>query len=367
MRRIILLSGVLLLLALACGESAQPTPFPTHEVSAFDKAQTAYGFFPSPPEISMESVLKHYEDLGEYGDFVLFQHPIPWKDFVNGVDGESQARTDIRNQMILASQNGLDAIFIVDPLNGLNRYEFMGLPRGWEASFANPDVRSAFTNYTLWVVREFQPRYLGLSSEINTYLETYPEEVVHYLTLYNEVYNLVKTEAPETQIFVTFQWENLNNLGIFEREGHRAYETKWEQIEMFEPNLDVWAISTYPFVVLSSGADIPNDYYTPLLARTSKPLAIAEGGFPSLASGVFQGSEQSQVDFLNAANDQIGDHLIFWVYLLLNDLNLDSYAKEIGQNHPDLETLSFFATIGLREVDGTSKPALDVWNEIRGR
>ncbi len=368
MRRVILLAGIFLLATLACRESVPATPFPTLESSVFNQAKTSYGFFPSPSEITMESVLKQYEDMGEYGDFVLYQHAVPWKDFVDSVGGESKTRTDIRNQIILARQNGLDAIFVVDALNGLNRREFMELPWGWDASFGNPDVRAAFTNYTLWVVREFHPHYLGLGSEINTYLDARPEDTENYLSLYNEIYALVKAEAPETQVFTTFQWEDLNNLGPFPTEGREAYDTNWEQIEAFEPSLDLWVISSYPFVAFSSGAEIPDDYYTSLLSRTSKPLAVAEGGFPSFGEAPFQGDEQSQVDYLNAIDTQLGgERLVFWVYLLLNDLDLNSYATEMGRANSDLDTLKMFTTIGFREIDGTAKPALAVWEEIRNR
>ncbi len=132
--------------------------------------------------------------------------------FLTKLTSESQAIIDIHNQYILAHQNGLEVLFVVDPFNGLNRREFQGLPSGWEASFANPKVRSSFSNYTLRIVQEFHPKYLGLASEINTYNDTHPEDFPNYLTLYNEVYARVKAVAPDTIIFVTFQWEELNNL-----------------------------------------------------------------------------------------------------------------------------------------------------------
>jgi hypothetical protein len=365
----ILSALLLLLVGLACGKSAPSTPFPTPEASVFESGRTAYGFFPSPPEATLPSVLNHFKDLGRHADFVLFQHALPWQEFVNGVNGESQSRTDIRNQMTLAVQNGLEAVYVVDPLNGLNRREFMGLPGGWEPSFANPDVRAAFTNYTLWLVHEFHPRYLGLASEINTYMDAHPEDAANYISLYHSVYTLVKAEAPETQIFVTFQWEDLNNLFSMAAEGRQPFDTNWDQIEAFEPNLDLWVISSYPFAVFESGADIPPDYYTPLLSRTSKPLAVAEGGFTSLPTPPFPGNEQSQVDYLNAIHNQLGgERLDFWVYLLLNDFNLDSYAKMMrkdGLSDDNVNTLGMFASVGLRQFDGTPKPALQVWDSFR--
>jgi hypothetical protein len=369
MKRILISIVLLLSATLACEELDAATPFPTLESSSFDSKATAYGFFPSPPEASLESVLEHYRSMGDHADFVLFQHTIPWEDFLSDVEGDTPKRKDIRNQMILARQNGLDAIYVVDPLNGMDRREFMGLPSDWEPSFGNPDVRAAFANYTLWIVREFRPRYLGLASEINTYLDAHPDDVDNYLSLYQSVYVQVKTEAPETLIFVTFQWEDLNNLWEPAAEGRLAYETNWDQMQAFEPNLDIWVISSYPFAAFPSAEDIPTDYYTPLLEQTSKPLAVAEGGFTSQPNPPFPGSTEDQVAYLNAIQDQIGgDRLAFWVYLLLNDFNMESYSRmmrEQGLGEDDIQTLGMFASVGLREFDGTPKPALQVWDSFR--
>lgn len=368
MKRIFLAVLVLAFATLAC-EGGASTPFPAPEISIFDAGRTVYGFFPSPPEVSFESILKLYEDFGDHADFVLIQQNAAWEDFVNGADGESQTRADLTNQVKLARQNGLEYIFVLDALNGLNRREFAGLPAGWEASFANPNVRAAYKNYALWVVRQFRPRYLGLASEINTYMDAHPDDAPNFVSLYNEIYGTVKAEAPGTQIFVTFQWEDLNNMFPQPEEGNRQrFDTNWEQIEAFEPNLDVWAISSYPFVAFPSGADIPADYYTPLLARTSKPVAVAEGGFTSRPNPPLPGDEQSQVDYLNAIHEQFGPRLTFWVYLLLNDFNIDSYAqvmRQQGLSEENIHTLGFFASVGLRQYDGTPKPALEIWDSFR--
>ena len=371
MRRIFLpaLLTILILASLACGQSAPITPFPTRETPASASDQTIYGFFPSAPKPTIKSVLNHFKDLGQYGDFVLFQHNIPWADFVDSVDGESQSRTDITNQETLARQNGLASIYVVDPLNGLNRREFRGLPLGWKASFANPKIRAAFTNYTLWIVRTFQPHYLGLASEINTYMDAHPEDAANFVSLYHEVYALIKAEAPDTQVFVTFQWDDLNNMWSQPEEGHRQkFDVNWEQVDAFEPDLDLWAISSYPYFVFPSSADIPADYYSRLLARTSKRVAVAEGGWASGDVGVFHGMPEDQVGYLNAIHDQLGSRLAFWVYLVLNDFDMESYAQFDGNQNvseTDMNTLGMFASLGLREMDGTPKPALEVWMSFR--
>jgi hypothetical protein len=230
-------------------------------------------------------------------------------------------------------------------------------------------VRSAFGNYALWVVRNFHPRYLGLASEINTYMDAHPEDAPNFISLYNEIYTLVKDESPQTQVFVTFQWDDLNNMFPQPEEGNRRpYQVNWEQIEAFEPNLDVWAISSYPYFVFPSGDGIPAEYYTPLLQRTTKPLAIAEGGFSSREVGEIACTPEDQVAYLNALHDQLGPRLAFWVNTLMDDFNLDSYARQMekdGRNPQDAVALGNFAYIGLRSADGSPKPALAVWDSFR--
>ncbi len=366
MRRLYIFICILTIIALACGEESIPPP---PQNSVFDSGRTAYGFFPSPPEVTTESVFQLFKDISSHGDFVLIQQNTAWEDFVNGTDRKSQTRTDLINQVKLARHNNLEYIFVIDALNGLNRREFIGLPAGWEASFANPNVRSAYKNYALWVVQSFHPHYLGLASEINTYMDAYPNDAKNFVSLYNEIYALVKAEAPETQIFVSFQWDDLNNMFPQPEEGNRKkFDTNWEQIEAFEPNLDVWAISSYPYFIFPSGADIPTDYYSPLLARTSKPIAIAESGFLTRTVGQMKDTPEDQVAYINAIHNQLGLRLAFWVNTLLDDFNLDSYAKEMeknGRDPKDAEMLGNFAYIGLRNFDGTPKPALEVWDSFR--
>lgn len=360
---------ILGLLAWACN-SGTPTPrlTPTTSLpitdpaapSAFDAGKTAHGFFPSPPDARNDTILNHFKDLGDHADFILIQPNIPWEDFVDGVEGSSKGREDIRNQTILAEIHDLEWVFVVDPLNGLDRREFYGLPEGWEASFANPAVRQALTNFSLWIMAEFEPRYLGLASEINTYMDAHPEDVPHYLSLYQEIYDQVKAQFPETQIFVTFQWDDLNNMFPSVSEGRPAYHTNWDQVEMFEPRLDLWAISSYPYFVYQHGEGIPDDYYARLLEATEKPIAVAEGGFTSIRD------PQDQVAYLRAVDDQLGDRMVFWVYLILSDLNMEALRPrmvEQGMPEEDIQTLSQFASIGLQTPDGTPKPALEVWDD----
>jgi hypothetical protein len=360
--RIGLCLGLLVIGALACTLST-PTP-PT--TSVFDSGRTAYGFFPTPPEVNILSVISVYSQMGKHGDVTLLQNAIPWDEFRAGADGKSKAIDDMHGQVNLAWQNKLEPIFVVDPLNGLNRREFANLPADLAgARFDNSVVRAAFQNYALRIVKEFHPRYLGLASEINTYADAFPEDFPNFLSLYQDTYQKIKALSPSTNIFVTFQWEDLNGLDENKDLAHRTI--KWNLIEAFEPALDVWAISSYPWIVFPSAKDIPADYYAPLLARTAKPLAVAEGGYPSENVGPIQGSYLDQIHYLRAIHSQLGQRLAFWIYLTLDDFNADSYAAELQkQGHgKDSDALRMFANLGLQRKDGSAKPAMDEWDSYR--
>jgi hypothetical protein len=79
---------------------------------------------------------------------------------------------------------------------------------------------------------------------------------------------------------------------------------------------------------------------------------------------------EEQAAYLNAVHAQLGPRLAFWVNTLLNDFNLISYAEQMkkdGRNPQDALALGAFAYIGLRNSDGSPKPALETWNEMRSR
>ncbi len=71
----------------------------------------------------------------------------------------------------------------------------------------------------------------------------------------------------------------------------------------------------------------------------------------------------------NGLEYQFGDRLSSRVHLALNDFKSDSFAEVMraeGRPESDIETLSFFAALGLRQFDGTPKPSLALWDSYRG-
>ncbi|NPA92433.1 MAG: hypothetical protein GXO56_01970 [Chloroflexi bacterium] len=360
----------LALLILACGQGTPastlyPTAFASPPNPSTAASRPLMGFFPTPAEVSVASIIQTIHNMSAHADVVLIQQPIPWEDFVASPEANSKALNDTHNLVDLAAQSGLSPIFVMDPLNGLDRREFQNVPASWgKPTFADPRIRAAFRNYAVRLARDFHPRYLGLASEINTYMATYPDDADNFLSLYRETYAAIKAESPDTQVFVTFQWDQLRfPLPSTDAAKTPSKAIHWEFIEAFEPELDLWVISSYPCFYFKTGDAIPPDYYTPLLTKTTKPLAIGEGGCPSTAPG----SPASQSAYLETIHTQLGERLAFWIYLLYNDLDMDAYRKILHtQNRgDDVDTLSWFVHMGLADVHGNPKPSLATWDALR--
>jgi hypothetical protein len=346
--------------------SRQAQSSPATPLSIFDSGGTTYGFFPSSPEITAESLMVTIEAIGQHGDIILNMPQVPWADFIESPEAESQATEDMRGSIELARQHRLEVVFVIDPLQAFDRRVIATMPDELAGGdFSTPGVRRAFMNYAKRLVREFHPRYLGLVSEINTYADVQPEDFSNYVTLYHETYAAIKAIVPNTLVFVTIQWEDLKSVGLFSQDSPGVI--KWDIVDQFEPNLDVYAISTYPYFAFEGAAQIPEDYYSPLLSRTSKPLAIAEGGFLSQDVGAFRGSTQDQIDYLHTIDGQLGECLAFWIYLIIDDVNTEAYAHYLTEHGSpaEEESLALFGYLGLRTKDGEPKPALGVRDGFR--
>ncbi len=161
---LILATGLLAAAGLACASTPATLP-PPLETSIFDGGRTAYGFFPSPPKPTFESVLETFQAMGDHGDVVLIQQNILWEAFVKGPDGESQAITDIRNQVILARQNGLEAVFVVDPLNGLKDPDLYPAPRRHRLSACHLSAHTSLRRRSVPLERRQQHLHRRLGRE----------------------------------------------------------------------------------------------------------------------------------------------------------------------------------------------------------
>lgn len=154
-------------------------------------------------------------------------------------------------------------------------------------------------------IAEFKPEFFGMGIEINMQAYKNPQEYQKFLALFNEYTDEIHKVSKSTQVFTTFQYEQLLGLkgGLF---GGVNDETKatWQLLKDFE-KADILGITTYPTLVYENPSQIPTNYYSQLFEQTQKKIIFTEMGWLS-ENGIsgWNGSQTEQIAFLTKLRAQ---------------------------------------------------------------
>src|SRR5690606_16033458 len=134
-------------------------------------------------------------------------------------------------------------VVALDPFDAGNRGRLGGLPATYEGrSLADPDLRAAFVAEATFIARNMRPEYLALGTEVNATYERNPDGYFAFLETYQAAYAAVKEASPQTQVFVTFQYEEL--LGVVPELPPHA--PRWELLDDFGDAIDLIGVTSYP-------------------------------------------------------------------------------------------------------------------------
>ncbi len=338
---------VVLILSACGGESGGDDT----EATAGPDRSFLMGFSTLPRELNADSYAQTFALAGDAGEMVLIQRTPPWEEFLPGGSVGSATADTTAAEIAAVGEHDLQLFFAIDPTDGTTgRDRLGGLPSSYEGrDFSDADVRSAFASYAEYVAINYKPAYLALGVEMNLYFQRNKDDLVNFESLYKETYDRVKAARPETQVTLTFQYEDMQSLLPTED----RHFPDWSLIEHFEPKMDVMAISTYPSFAYSRVADMPSNYYSQLRGFTERPIVIAEMGFSSAteADGTNNGSEPEQQAFVERIIREAGTlkmPLVVWFAAW-------DPAYAAGT------TFGAFSNIGLLRADGSEKPAWRAW------
>lgn len=310
-----------------------------------------------PRELNAKSYADSFRLAASAGDIVLIQRAPPWADFLPGSDvGDATAETTASEKDAIRGRR-LKLFFAIDPTDGsTGRDRLAGLPPALAGrNFSDPDVRAAFISYAKYVALNYQPAYLALGVEMNLYYNKNKADFENFRSLYQEARARVKEISPDTQITVTFQYEDLQ--GILPTVD--THFPDWQLLKLFEPDTDVTAISTYPSFAFTSAGAIPPNYYSQLRAFTSHPIVIAETGFASAAGpqGVNSGTEADQAAYVQRVLSEaqaLRMPFVIW---------FAGWDPAYAQDTPN----GVFRYIGLLRADNSEKPAWQPWKDAASR
>jgi hypothetical protein len=310
-----------------------------------------------PRELNSEAYAEAFELAGRAGDIVLIQRTPPWADFLPGGDVSGATADTTAAEIEAAADQQLSIFFAVDPTDAATgRDRLAGLPPSHDGrGFDDQDIREAFASYAEYVAINYSPAYLALGVEMNLFYRKNQAAFESFVTLYEEAYDRVKAASPETQVTVTFQFEDLQSILPTED----RHFPDWPLLDLFADRMDVAAISTYPSFAFAVAGQIPVNYYSQLRGFTDKPIVIAEMGFSSAPGeqGVNSGSETEQAGFLERAlreAEQLNMPFVIW---------FAGWDPQYAEGTP----FAAFRHIGLLRPDGTEKPAWPIWREAANR
>lgn len=289
------------------------------------------------PDHTAEDVADMFRLGAEVGNLAVIR--IPWND--------PNLMTAIRVMTDLASQQGLTPVIQLSPFkaDGLKGAS-LEVPRdvssaGGRASFANPAIAEAYAKVALDVA-ELTPPYLALATDLNLLHLSDPAEYAAFAGVYRNVYERIKKVAPKTRVFVTFQWDAMQQR---DARANRAL------IDALLPRLDVLAVSSDPIKLYErQGPEgIPADYYDRLNAyRGGRDEVLVDVSWPSDGSS----GEANQVKFIRGLPGLlvgVKPSMVLWNFL------------------HDVKVLIFTARLGLITANGKQKPAFAAFRDLGGQ
>jgi hypothetical protein len=307
--------------SIITGVAVTPKNFPSHTVKDIDDA---------------------FQTAAEIGSHAVFIYQWGRLDFKIA-----------RMMMAKAKAEGLVPILGLSPTTLDQERKELDLPpevrrrAGSNISFANPIIRNAFLK-TAKDLAIMKPRYLCLATEINFLVLQRLTEYLHFASLYKEAYQAVKKVSPQTDVFVTFQWELMRIVDAKKPEDLKEHSNV---IDIFRPELDLIGLTTYPAAFHPSPGKLPNDYYSWIYHHIAKEekILLMEVGWPT--SGV--GTVGEQAAFIGRLPSLLEDmNIIGLEWALLHDVNLAEFDANLN-------------TVGLITDTGKKKPGFSIFKALK--
>ena len=220
---------------------------------------------------------------------------------------------------------------------------------GNRPTFSDKNVHIPYIQAALELA-SLKPPYLCLATEINLLAFASIDEYVKFAAVYKRLYQEVKKVSPETKVFVSFQWDFFQLMA--NKEPRRISEHR-KLIEIFRPELDVLAFTSYPSDHYKTPAEVPANYYERIseYVKPADEIHFMEIGWPTSGTG----TEAEQVAFIERLPSlmaKIKPKVVAWS--LLHDVDTSALGGDL-------------ASTGLKHPDGRPKAGLRAFSQLAGK
>ena len=324
------------------------------------------GFTRWPADLTLEGVTTAQDFAHAHGDIVsaMFIGGIPWQE---ALDGKPFSK-DVENNLKYRPPKGTKLFLSISPLNKDRKdiapywgeKDNQPLPKAWAGkALDDPDVKTAYLNFTLRSVEAMNPDYLAIGIELNVLLSNDPKKWEQVKELHKATYAAVKEKYPKLPVCFTTEVMHYKKLAS---EAKKSDQEK--EVADLMSHSDIFALSVYPHMSYDVPRPVPTDFLD-FATKLKKPIAVSESGMTSKDVELkafkltLKGSEADQKQFTElllsaAAKDD---------YLFVVNFATTDFEKLCDKLPKPLDDLArIWAYTGMQTSDKKAKPALAVWD-----
>lgn len=324
------------------------------------------GFGGLPPRPDLATVIANIETWSPRADMAAIHDELPWTELLSGVDAEALIQRDQVDLVKFYRSKGLKLLFVTDLNDGLARESEAPQLRALGRSLTEPAVQQAWRRYVMAAARLLQPDWMCLAAETN----------------------LVRIAAPAALYMAVRQCANDGATDL--RAGGLArlpvlmssvqVETAWGLMPGQDGQFagiatdrtdfsftECLGLSSYPYLAKARPEELPDNWYSRVVAGSAVPTMVVEGGWSSASvASTYVAELASSPDLQRRFIERHAllldsIHAVGWVQLYFADLDLSALRQPL----PD--ALNLFAHLGLTDSDFNPKSALQAWDALHAR
>jgi hypothetical protein len=311
------------------------------------------GFGGDPPLPTLDSLLANIGHWSQRAEFAVMQQDLPWAALLAGVPAETLLAQDKVPLANYYRSLGLQVLYVADPNDGLSRGEDAAALRAAGRSLREPAVQALYRDYVLAVARLVKPDLLNIAPEANLVRVAAPA-ALHAALRDTAIATAaaLRADGYAGRLMASMQVEVAWGLLV----GSGSFRGIAEDMAAL-PFVQALGLSSYPYLSFSQPEDMPDDFYSRVVADSTLPVWVVESGWASAASGTATGSPALQARYVRrhaALLDSVAARGM--AQLVFADPDVSALPQPVP------ESLLPFVTLGLTDSSFRAKQALDAWD-----
>jgi hypothetical protein len=346
---LLLVTALLLGLSACKEETPMPAPARTYRM----------GFLNSAPRFdNYDLFIRSLNIWTTRADAAIISLEVPWDSLLAGKSPE---------YYVLTTQKGLADYYrsldfklwvYIDPGNSLDRAVDAATLTQAGRSMTEPEIQRLYIEFVISMDSILKPDHLGLVLETNLMRTASPAPLYNAIrTAANQAAADLRTRGSTTKLSVSVQVDHA--WGLITNTPYAGVDQDFVDF----PFIQELGLSSYPYFVFDNPSQIPDNFYTRVVAGRNLPVFVSESGW---TSATVTTPNESFISSPAIQKAYIERHSA-----LLASVNATAYFQlpftDIDTTDlPDIvpETIGYFAYLGLVDAQFVPKPALAAWDEL---